>query len=420
MTTLKIRNETNTGWIEFPKFDPTLTLTAGSYLSGGGDLTTDRIFNFEPSLVSHTLLADIGTNTHADIDNHIAATDNPHNVTAAQVGKDTAQWNASKLQGYAIASTAPTDGYTLRWNAGASQWEPVQLQHSDLGGVGASDHHDYPVPTAGLADDAVTVDKLAHDIDASGIGFNAAKLGGYTASDFPRKAEAATISEAWTFQKDITADGGKFWGIGATVSTPVFATKQSADGWARHTVEAHGLHAWGPGDAAGDVDLYREGAGFLAVRAVQDGTCTRFAVRQTWGTLPSTGSETAKLLIYGWVSSSNEEYLQIRSMCQSDFQFLSVGSGTGAARPLVFGVGTEDFRIEATYAKFADEVRFEADDNFKVYKNGSNPAYQFSSGNFIAKTSDGISFYLGGSRKMLLTSDGNLYITGTLTENWSG
>ena len=36
--------------------------------------------------LSHNDLADIGTNTHAQIDTHIAATDNPHGVTKAQVG----------------------------------------------------------------------------------------------------------------------------------------------------------------------------------------------------------------------------------------------------------------------------------------------------------------------------------------------
>ena len=36
--------------------------------------------------LSHTVLGDIGTNTHAQIDTHIASTANPHSVTKAQVG----------------------------------------------------------------------------------------------------------------------------------------------------------------------------------------------------------------------------------------------------------------------------------------------------------------------------------------------
>lgn len=39
-----------------------------------------------PGYTDHTLLSNIGTNTHAQIDSHIANTSNPHSVTKAQVG----------------------------------------------------------------------------------------------------------------------------------------------------------------------------------------------------------------------------------------------------------------------------------------------------------------------------------------------
>ena len=38
------------------------------------------------SVISHTNLQNIGTNSHSDIDNHISNTSNPHSVTATQVG----------------------------------------------------------------------------------------------------------------------------------------------------------------------------------------------------------------------------------------------------------------------------------------------------------------------------------------------
>lgn len=61
----------------------------------------------------------------ANLDAHIANLSNPHNVTAAQVGNTTAQWNANKIQGTNVSSTAPTNGQLLSYNGGTSQWEPT-------------------------------------------------------------------------------------------------------------------------------------------------------------------------------------------------------------------------------------------------------------------------------------------------------
>jgi hypothetical protein len=93
--------------------------------------------------INHTTLSNIGTNTHAQIDTHIASTLNPHSVTATQVGlgsvnntADTAKTitgdvtgtlggsTVAKLQGRTVATTAPTTGQTLTWNGTSSQWEP--------------------------------------------------------------------------------------------------------------------------------------------------------------------------------------------------------------------------------------------------------------------------------------------------------
>lgn len=47
--------------------------------------------------------------------NHISLTNNPHNVTASQVGKSLAQWNANKIQGYSWTVNTPTNGYIPVW-----------------------------------------------------------------------------------------------------------------------------------------------------------------------------------------------------------------------------------------------------------------------------------------------------------------
>lgn len=46
----------------------------------------DTSLHFTEASIDHTQIQNIGTNTHAQIDSHIASNSNPHNVTASQVG----------------------------------------------------------------------------------------------------------------------------------------------------------------------------------------------------------------------------------------------------------------------------------------------------------------------------------------------
>jgi hypothetical protein len=62
---------------------------------------------------------------NANIQNHIASTANPHGVTADQVGRNTAQWNADRLQGRDVRNVAPSNGELFEWNNADSRWEPA-------------------------------------------------------------------------------------------------------------------------------------------------------------------------------------------------------------------------------------------------------------------------------------------------------
>jgi hypothetical protein len=60
---------------------------------------------------------------------HLANTSNPHSVTAAQVGNNLAQWNASLLHGRTLDNTVtPLDGHVLTWDATTSSWKPMAVQ----------------------------------------------------------------------------------------------------------------------------------------------------------------------------------------------------------------------------------------------------------------------------------------------------
>ncbi len=88
-------------------------ITAGSskvavvYNDGANSMTIDVV---EANIV-HQNLSGAGTNTHAQIDSHIANTSNPHATTAAQVGADTVG-SAAAAQAFAIQRSNHTGTQT--------------------------------------------------------------------------------------------------------------------------------------------------------------------------------------------------------------------------------------------------------------------------------------------------------------------
>ena len=143
--------------------------------------------------------------TQSEINTHANNTSNPHSVTAAQVGNETAQWNAYQLQGIWVDATAPTDGYTLIYSAAEDAYIPAEPPGASGGEANTMSSVDNEGATAGVAlyDSKSIVDLRtksldgeqfeasgAHEVkikasvlEAGGSGVTATGLFSYAASD---------------------------------------------------------------------------------------------------------------------------------------------------------------------------------------------------------------------------------------------
>lgn len=84
---------------------PTGAISSGDVLQFNG--SSWGVFNLGTSITDLT-------NT---ITSHIADMSNPHNVTAAQVGNATAQWNANEIQGVTVDDASKSNGFVLSFDS---------------------------------------------------------------------------------------------------------------------------------------------------------------------------------------------------------------------------------------------------------------------------------------------------------------
>ena len=93
--------------------------------------SSNRNISITPSGTGTTIISKVATPSAASdaanksyVDAHSSRTDNPHGVTASQVGRDTAQWNADRIRGVAVSSTTPSNGQILVYNSATTQYAP--------------------------------------------------------------------------------------------------------------------------------------------------------------------------------------------------------------------------------------------------------------------------------------------------------
>ncbi len=96
--------------------DASKTAAAGSATAASGSATAAQ-GAATAAQSSATASANSASQAASNINAHAARTDNPHNVTPAQVHADQALWNANLIQNKAVSSANPAPGQVLLWDA---------------------------------------------------------------------------------------------------------------------------------------------------------------------------------------------------------------------------------------------------------------------------------------------------------------
>lgn len=103
---------------EITDFTESVEDIIGTKVVAGTDITVSyndttgvtTINSTSVGVTDHTLLTNIGTNTHAQIDTHIANTSNPHNVTKTQVGLSNVNNTSDLAKPISTATQSALDG----------------------------------------------------------------------------------------------------------------------------------------------------------------------------------------------------------------------------------------------------------------------------------------------------------------------
>lgn len=194
-----------------------------SGLTTGHVIRASGVSSFAWAQLAHSDLSGVGTNSHATIDSHIAATA-AHGATGAVVGTTNTQTLTNKTL------TTPTIGdFTNAQHAHTGASSGGTIAHGSLTGVGANDHHNQShvlASTSGLGADHTVAGLTARQV-LRATGATTAAFGAIEDADLP--STIVRTSRQVIAGNGLTGGGALSSDVTVTLGTPSTLTVSSTN-----------------------------------------------------------------------------------------------------------------------------------------------------------------------------------------------